>query len=222
MTPRSRPLASPLCSMPSGVGEAVGREERATPQTDDRWVEAAGQKDLLRADHLLHLRCEVSDPGVTRLFDKLSSSPPVRMISPMTTHQPRQFADIGKYRQHYQTKNNFTDQQMDDHIAMHQLVCNLCRSASTELVALAKERGYAIASHDDETIDHVEESAVFGITISQSPTTLAAVEKAAEHGMKILMGAPISCAGSPIPAMFLPTSSRTATCSIFSRPTICR
>jgi len=175
------------------VGAAGGRASRAT--VPEPWVagrEPAGQKDLLRADHLLHLRCEVSDPGVTRLFDKLSSSPLVRMISLMD-HAPgqRQFADIGKYRQCYQTKNNFTDQQMDDYIAMHQSwSATYADPHRRELVALAKERGYAIASHDDETIDHVEESAAFGITISEFPTTLAAAEKAADHGMKILMGGP--------------------------------
>ncbi|MCR9256795.1 MAG: alpha-D-ribose 1-methylphosphonate 5-triphosphate diphosphatase [Alphaproteobacteria bacterium] len=175
------------------VGEAVGREDRAAllkPMIEG--LEAAGEKGLLRADHLLHLRCEVSDPGATRMFEKLSESPLVKMISLMD-HAPgqRQFADIAKYRQYYQAKNNFTDQQMDDHIAMHQnWSATYADPHRREIVALAKERGYAIASHDDETIEHVEESAAFGITIAEFPTTLPAAECAAEHGMKILMGGP--------------------------------
>jgi len=175
------------------IGEAVGREDRATllrPMIEG--LEAAADKDLLRADHFLHLRCEVSDPGTARLFDELSESPLVRMISLMD-HAPgqRQFADIAKYRQYYQAKNNFTDQQMDDHIAQHQGWSATYGDVHRRQIAeVATARGYAIASHDDETVEHVEESAAYGITIAEFPTTRVAAESAARHGMKILMGGP--------------------------------
>lgn len=175
------------------VGEAVGREDRAAllkPMIDG--LEQAGALGTLRADHLLHLRCEVSDPGAMRMFIKLSESPLVRMVSLMD-HAPgqRQFADVEKYRFYYQKKNNFTDAEMDAYIDNH--VKQSEEFADThrkEISDVALGRGYAIASHDDETIEHVEESQSLGVTIAEFPTTLAAAERAAEHGQKVLMGGP--------------------------------
>jgi alpha-D-ribose 1-methylphosphonate 5-triphosphate diphosphatase len=59
-----------------------------------------------------------------------------------------------------------------------------------DLAARAQARGLAIASHDDETLEHVEEAAAMGITVSEFPTTLAAARLAHERNMKIVMGAP--------------------------------
>jgi alpha-D-ribose 1-methylphosphonate 5-triphosphate diphosphatase len=59
-----------------------------------------------------------------------------------------------------------------------------------DLAGRARTRGLAIASHDDETEQHVEEAAALGITVSEFPTTLAAARLAHDKGMKIVMGAP--------------------------------
>jgi alpha-D-ribose 1-methylphosphonate 5-triphosphate diphosphatase len=55
---------------------------------------------------------------------------------------------------------------------------------------MAAERGIAVAAHDDETLEHVEEAARLGMTISEFPTTLLAAEAAHERGMVTVMGAP--------------------------------
>jgi alpha-D-ribose 1-methylphosphonate 5-triphosphate diphosphatase len=47
-----------------------------------------------------------------------------------------------------------------------------------------------VASHDDATLAHVEESASYGMTIAEFPTTLEAALGSHRLGMGVLMGAP--------------------------------
>lgn len=49
---------------------------------------------------------------------------------------------------------------------------------------------YILGSHDDTTIDHVEEGKFYGATLSEMPTTLAAARKARELGLWVCLGAP--------------------------------
>ena len=51
-------------------------------------------------------------------------------------------------------------------------------------------RGISVASHDDATLAHVQESAGFGMAIAEFPTTLEAAKASHELGLKVLMGAP--------------------------------
>jgi alpha-D-ribose 1-methylphosphonate 5-triphosphate diphosphatase len=51
-------------------------------------------------------------------------------------------------------------------------------------------RGLSVASHDDATLAHVEESARYGMTIAEFPTTVEAARGSQQQGMKVLMGAP--------------------------------
>ena len=48
----------------------------------------------------------------------------------------------------------------------------------------------SVASHDDATLAHVEESARYGMTIAEFPTTLEAAQGCQALNMKVLMGAP--------------------------------
>jgi alpha-D-ribose 1-methylphosphonate 5-triphosphate diphosphatase len=59
-----------------------------------------------------------------------------------------------------------------------------------EVVAMSRERGIAVASHDDETEDHIDLAAGLGIAIAEFPTTEAAAREAARRGLAVLMGGP--------------------------------
>src|SRR5690606_33419437 len=52
------------------------------------------------------------------------------------------------------------------------------------------ERSLSLASHDDATVEHVEESAGYGMSIAEFPTTVEAAEVSHRLGLKVLMGAP--------------------------------
>ncbi|NER80775.1 MAG: amidohydrolase family protein, partial [Leptolyngbya sp. SIO1D8] len=47
-----------------------------------------------------------------------------------------------------------------------------------------------LASHDDATPEHVQESVQEGAAIAEFPTTLDAAKEAHTHGLQVLMGAP--------------------------------
>src|SRR5690606_15547969 len=47
-----------------------------------------------------------------------------------------------------------------------------------------------IASHDDATVAHARESAEFGMSIAEFPTTMEAASASHAFGLKVLMGAP--------------------------------
>src|SRR5215475_2028302 len=78
-------------------------------------IAAARQAQLLRVDHLLHLRCEVPMPDVVSEAMELIDRPDVRLLSLMD-HTPgqRQFRDEVKLRDYYRGKSGgMTDAQLD-------------------------------------------------------------------------------------------------------------
>ena len=78
-------------------------------------IASARDADLLRADHFLHLRCEIPMPSVVEEAKELVGRPDVRLMSLMD-HTPgqRQFRDEGKLRDYYRGKGGGrTDAQLD-------------------------------------------------------------------------------------------------------------
>ena len=161
----------------------------------DEMVDAIREARLdgaLRAEHMLHLRCELTFARVVEALERLSAGPLVNLVSIMD-HSPgqRQFADIAKYRAYYKGKHGLDDASLDDltrrHIDIHH---RLAATHRRKLVEICNRRHIPMASHDDETEAHVEEAASEGMAISEFPTTVAAARTARKKGMKILMGAP--------------------------------
>lgn len=155
-------------------------------------LRCAVDSGALRADHLLHLRCELTFEHVVQRFDELSRDPLVGLASLMD-HTPgqRQFADIDKHRIYYRGKYGMDEPTFDAFMA-RQLKAHERFAAPhrAELVALSNQRGIALASHDDATSDHVTQAAAEGVRIAEFPTTQTAAAAAREHGMGILMGGP--------------------------------
>jgi alpha-D-ribose 1-methylphosphonate 5-triphosphate diphosphatase len=155
-------------------------------------IEHCQAQGVFRAEHMLHLRCELSFDGVVELFDQHVDDPLVRLISLMD-HTPgqRQFVSLDKYREYYQKKYSLTDQELQAFTRKQQ---HAHREFSDKhraiLVDRARERGLPIASHDDATEEHVAEAAGYGAAISEFPTTLHAARAAHGRGMQVLMGAP--------------------------------
>src|SRR3954466_4941197 len=69
-------------------------------------ITAAREADLLRAEHFLHLRCEIPMPSVVEEARELVDRPDVRLMSLMD-HTPgqRQFRDEVKLRDYYRGKS---------------------------------------------------------------------------------------------------------------------
>lgn len=154
-------------------------------------VKNAMEKNLVRADHFLHLRCELPSETVFDSFLSHAHEPLLKLASVMD-HTPgqRQWRDLLKWRLFHKDKK-WTDEEAQaviDHRA------KLQRSHGDKnrenILAVCKERGIPAASHDDTTPEHCAVAREDGITISEFPTTLEAAKSARKLGMGIVMGAP--------------------------------
>jgi alpha-D-ribose 1-methylphosphonate 5-triphosphate diphosphatase len=165
-----------------------------SPQVD-RLVETirtARELDVLRADHLTHLRCEIATPDVIAMAARLLDDHSVHLISLMD-HTPgqRQFRDLDKMRTYY-ARHGYTtvagfDAFVNVRLDMHRQYSLANRR---RLVELAHAKGAAIASHDDDSVAHVEEAIADRVSIAEFPTTIEAARASHTAGIKVLMGAP--------------------------------
>ena len=132
-------------------------------------IAEARDHDLTRAEHLLHLRCEISYPGLPKIVEEMIDNPMVKLVSVMD-HTPgqRQFVREETYRVYYQGKHGLSDAEMDAFIHDHK----------------ADQEAYSA------TPAHVQEAIADGMTIAEFPTTVAAAQASHDGGLKVLMGGP--------------------------------
>jgi len=146
---------------------------------------------LFKADHALHLRCEVADPNIAELLPKYGRHPLVKLISVMD-HTPgqRQWTDLEKWRLYHRDKR-WTDQQADEiRLERLELQSKYAEKHRSLAIKFAQEQQVQMASHDETTIADTQASQQAGITIAEFPTTLTAARAARKYGMSIVMGAP--------------------------------
>jgi alpha-D-ribose 1-methylphosphonate 5-triphosphate diphosphatase len=175
------------------LGSASGWDTR--PETAEPIIaglRTALAHGMLRVQHLLHMRCEVTHPEIVPTFEAYADDPLVRFMSLMD-HAPgdRQSPDMVDYRRRYLRVFDGDEAAVDRHIA------ELLHGSKVfgpdnrrRLAGIAAERGLALASHDDASRAHIEEATALGVTITEFPTTLEAAETAHAVGIKVLMGAP--------------------------------
>ncbi|WP_275786166.1 alpha-D-ribose 1-methylphosphonate 5-triphosphate diphosphatase [Pararhizobium gei] len=152
----------------------------------------AGRENRLRADHRIHLRCEVSTENVLAHFEQFENDPQVGLVSLMD-HAPgqRQFQTMDQYTLYYKTKRGLSDDAFAEFCARQQaLSARYSAPHRAEIAKACAERGIPLASHDDATLAHVEESVGYGIRLAEFPTSFEAAEASHAAGLSVLMGAP--------------------------------
>lgn len=175
----------------------VGLDPEADMGSDDMMklataIGGATEAGRLRVDHFIHLRCEVSAPDCLEGFHMLEWHPQVRLASLMD-HAPgqRQFSSIESYKSYYQGKLKMTD---DELAAFHARRNNESMTFSAghrnAISQFCRENGITLASHDDATVEHVNEAIAQGIDVAEFPTTIEAARASHEAGLAVLMGAP--------------------------------
>ena len=147
---------------------------------------------LLRVEHLLHLRCEISAPDIVEVFERYADDSLVELVSLMD-HTPgqRQWRDLTKYRRYSERYGSLKEVEYEALIA--NLKANQERYAipnRAAVVAGSRARNLPLASHDDTEVEHVEQASAERIAISEFPTTVAAARAARAAGMCIVMGGP--------------------------------
>lgn len=158
-----------------------------------------GQRDLaaltgthlLKADHFLHLRCELPSPMMLDLLDAAITDKLVRLISLMD-HSPGvgQYADIEKYRQMRASEGHHPDAitAMIEQLQQSRARWTLPNRAA--VLNRARDHGIPVASHDDRTRAEVIDNHRDGIAIAEFPVTEEAAACARTHGIATIGGAP--------------------------------
>ena len=155
-------------------------------------LEAGEAAGMLRAEHLVHLRCEVIDAATPDLARRAIGRPIVRIASVMD-HTPgdRQTRDVEAF-----IRRNMKDTGRSRAEIEAEMSATVAKSGQLaavvrrQVVALVREHGLPLLSHDDTTVAHVEESLRDGAAIAEFPTTLEAARSARQHGMTVVAGAP--------------------------------
>ena len=154
-------------------------------------LDALADTGLLKAEHFLHLRCELPASDMLGLVDPVAEHKRVRMISLMD-HSPGvgQYADLDRYRA-LRRKDGVADAFIDRHIVELQANREMLREPNRRwLLDRVAGLGVVLASHDDRTEEEVAQNAADGIRVSEFPVTMAAAMAAKARGMQVIAGAP--------------------------------
>lgn len=153
-------------------------------------VEAIDQA-MLRIEHKLHLRCEITHPDLVAIFDAHTAKGPVHMVSLMD-HAPgdRQSPDIKAYRTRYQ-KNGMSDAEVDAHINDLMEASRLHGPGNLDAIAeRARQADIPLATHDDAKPEHIDKAVLMSAAFTEFPTTGEAARYAAQNNLPVLMGSP--------------------------------
>jgi len=154
-------------------------------------LSALGDSGLLKAQHYLHLRCEIPAPDMRALLEPVAAHRSVRMVSLMD-HTPGfgQYADLDIFRG-LRRREGWSAEKIETSIGELQKRRSHLRNPNRRWVlALMARDGIAIASHDDRTAEEIAENLADGILISEFPVTMAAARAARSRGMQVIAGAP--------------------------------
>ena len=155
-------------------------------------LDALNDADLLKAEHFLHLRCEVPALDMLALFDSVADHALVRMVSLMD-HSPGvgQYADLDFYRA-LRRRGGLDD---DVYRAAHPRTAGAARTdAHSATAARCSTASPAATSRWRATTigprQEIAENAADGIGISEFPVTMEAAKAAKAAGMQVIAGAP--------------------------------
>lgn len=160
-------------------------------------LDAGRKKKVFRAEHFLHLRAETSRATMPDIFASVYPNPSVRMISVMD-HTPgqRQFANRtgmagrngggGRRRDRGAPEENADGPVMSAEERQEKIA----RPNRAKLISMLAGHSIALASHDDTTIEHVEQAHAEGIGIAEFPTSVIAAQTARDRGVMIVAGSP--------------------------------
>ncbi|MEC9433404.1 MAG: alpha-D-ribose 1-methylphosphonate 5-triphosphate diphosphatase [Pseudomonadota bacterium] len=179
------------------VGAAIRQPERRDllfPALDA--LARAAELGMMRAEHRLHLRCEISDPDTPALLERVLGRPGLGAglgLVSLMDHAPgdRQSPDMARWTRRMAEN---IDVSLDEMIARRDAL--LDRSARlgpairAHCARAALSRGLALMSHDDAREEHVALARAEGAAISEFPTSLEAARAAKAAGMAVIAGGP--------------------------------
>lgn len=175
------------------IGAADGwdmRAEMVEPMLDG--LDEARRHAMLRVEHRLHLRCEVTHPAIAAVYDSHAARHAVHLLSLMD-HAPgdRQMPDLEGYRERSLALFDGDAAALDAHIDRLVTASRELGPKNRRTLALrARAAGIPLATHDDASPAHIADAVAMGAVFTEFPTTLAAARTARERGLPTLMGTP--------------------------------
>ncbi len=157
-----------------------------------RAITAAQNAGHLRADHFVHIRCELPCADTAEAAERICAALAPALISIMD-HTPgaRQFTSLDKFRQYYLGKKLILPEKIEAYIEERlEMQGKYALANKAFILNLARTLGVRLASHDDATLAHVEEALEDQVVIAEFPTTAESARAAHQGGLAVLMGAP--------------------------------
>jgi alpha-D-ribose 1-methylphosphonate 5-triphosphate diphosphatase len=163
---------------------AVGKPDRrkALPAMIDG-LDRAEAGRMLRADHRLHLRCDVTEPDLDRILAPFIDHPRLALITMLEDSARR---DVRRFKSILKRRGPEADTGLSAERVLAQ---------RTWLAAECRRRGIVWGNHDDTRAWHIDEGTAMGMTIAEFPVTSEAARAAHAAGMPIIGGAPNVVAG---------------------------
>lgn len=154
-------------------------------------LDALAGTGLLKADHYLHLRCELAAADMPALADPVADHPLVRMVSLMD-HTPGvgQYLSLDHYRRVHAARG-MAPAAIEEQIARISAQRARLREPQRRwLLERIAARHLPVASHDDWSAAEVRANRALGIRLSEFPVNFEAARAAKAEGMEVIAGAP--------------------------------
>jgi alpha-D-ribose 1-methylphosphonate 5-triphosphate diphosphatase len=162
------------------------------------------KRDELLVDCQVHARFEVTNPQTPQVLIPMLEAGMIQLVSVMD-HTPGQgqYKNVPKFLDFMIRWMGFDPTVLDPNL-LEKLEQSVVETAAQEdhwdvieqVTQVALAHNIKVASHDDDTVEKVDRLAAMGVTISEFPVTREAAQRAREHGMHIIMGAPNAYRGT--------------------------
>jgi alpha-D-ribose 1-methylphosphonate 5-triphosphate diphosphatase len=150
--------------------------------------------DVLKVDHRVHARFEITFPDALRVIEGLIAEGAVDLVS-LTDHTPGQgqYRDIETHIARVAREKDLSRDEAEAEIARRivdkRSTAGDMAATLRAISATCRAHGVALASHDDDTVEKVALMQDLGAGISEFPVTVEAATEARARGLTTAMGA---------------------------------
>ncbi len=156
--------------------------------------------DVLKVDHKVHARFEITFPDALRVVAGLIAEGAVDLVS-LTDHTPGQgqYRDLEAHVARIARDKGLSQAEaageVSRRIATKQSTAGDMAATLRAISETCRAHGVALASHDDDTVEKVALMQALGAGISEFPVTVEAAAEARARGLATAMGAPNALRG---------------------------
>ena len=156
--------------------------------------------DVLKVDHKVHARFEITFPDALRVVEGLIAEGAVDLVS-LTDHTPGQGqyrdleAHVARIARDKGLSQAEAEGEVSRRIATKQSTAGDMAATLRAISETCRAHGVALASHDDDTVEKVALMQALGAGISVFPVTVEAATEARARGLATAMGAPNALRG---------------------------